>query len=1515
MKMKKGFTLIELLTVIIILSLLTLITVNVVMNMVKKGKETINSKQETLFLKAAELWFSDNTELLPENGLCVYVTLGKLKEEGVLDDELYNIIEMEKLDDATPIKVTNNVASGGKLNYKYEYNPTDLTGCVNVSSDPNYAGSFIAASASDTHKGTVYFDPIDLTHSCNSTDALTNTSPNTGCMRFYIFDSTFGEYVLIADRNISSGVAWNSTGNNEVGMNEVQSKLTELTTGWYGNPRLISATEIAKLIGTDTKLQWNKNRVVGTNVATQSSWYYLDGNGSTYSGWQTQIANSTNPSKYTWLYDNTTGCKAYGCEKESNVTGYWTSDAALGTNAAWVINNQGKLTYENVDNTSYGIRPVITIPKSIIDNATQVVAVPTVASVCKANIVYNGSSQNLVKNLDNIVLTNTFGTSAGSYTITATIAEGANLIWEDFTSGTKTITCDIKPKPLVPSANCSNKVYDGNDNAECTINLATLVSGDTVDVAKTCKFNNSSAANNKTVTCSGISISGDKALNYLLSTNTVTTTANITQRTIPAVTNLQVTTNGIVTWTGVDNATGYQISIDGTNYTSASSGINYLSTITAATGARTVSVKAVNNDTVNYVNQAPTQKTVNVYTLTINRNNNNYGTVSSSSYKVISGATYSTSSNQLTVTGNNATLTTVTATPSTVSGYTSSFSSWSPASGTITSNTTVTANFAVTDNVKPTYSQITVSNISPTGYNVTVTGVSDNGGSGIDRVQFPTWTDLNGQDDIQSNWSTNTAAKGTDGGNGTWTYRVNTTAHNNEAGKYYTHVYIYDKNGNVTATTVGADNGAVNVPTVTATFNANGGSTASPSTIVKAYNNKLGTLPTTSRTGYTFAGWFTAASGGTQITADTLMPSSNTTYYAHWTANNYYLDLNGWLDGASSGNISNYGTCDVYVNGTKVAEDAVDYYTQHPYGSSYTINDCRAANGRTYNGAYSGGSPLSGTIGAGTVGVYVSFTSNTYYVTYDLNGGSNGPSPNPQSFVYNSGAKLSTTVPTKNGYDFAHWKYSNGSNTFAAGAAIPTGWGSFTAVAQWTIHTNTLTVNPNGGSWGGSTSATSVTQNYGTTIAVPNASGKANTSRQISSYTVTYNANSGSVSPTSATATKTGTYSYAFSSWSNSGTCGSMSGTTYTFPANKGTTCTKTANWSESLASTSGGSVTLPTPTRSGYTFNGWYTASSGGTRVGGAGESYTPTGNITLFAQWSAAAIALSHTTNAVTGGGYNLVGTSVTFSCSGSTGNLPKTMVVGGTTYTNSNNANPYSVSYQYTEPGANQTVSATCTGQLNNTASDSVTFTIYRQFHIVVNKNGANAIGWSDKYWYDTSNKITITMPSLTRNSITGEKGGYAGFARSSSATTAPYLPSNNYTFCYGSGDYDSNCQLKGQNGNVAGRTIYAITNSKIMNPTKQSGGASGTGITSDSGYIYVWNGEISNSKSITLTNRCRSRSDGKTTFAYHADGGAYNGGTICSSSQSSCSKTVTDQIFHSQLSFGCMSGTDASTFVSF
>lgn len=44
-------------------------------------------------------------------------------------------------------------------------------------------------------------------------------------------------------------------------------------------------------------------------------------------------------------------------------------------------------------------------------------------------------------------------------------------------------------------------------------------------------------------------------------------------------------------------------------------------------------------------------------------------------------------------------------------------------------------------------------------------------------------------------------------------------------------------------------------------------------------------LKTPTRTGWTFLGWFTDPMEGTQITNDTLVPETETTYYAHWSYN------------------------------------------------------------------------------------------------------------------------------------------------------------------------------------------------------------------------------------------------------------------------------------------------------------------------------------------------------------------------------------------------------------------------------------------------------------------------------------------------------------------------------------------------------------------------------------------------------------------------------------------------------
>lgn len=86
----------------------------------------------------------------------------------------------------------------------------------------------------------------------------------------------------------------------------------------------------------------------------------------------------------------------------------------------------------------------------------------------------------------------------------------------------------------------------------------------------------------------------------------------------------------------------------------------------------------------------------------------------------------------------------------------------------------------------------------------------------------------------------------------------------------------------------------------------------------------------------------------------------------------YYLDLNGRLDGKDVSNIIGYGTADIYINGELVANDVDDYWTQWPEGTNYEIKNITTRPNKQYNGVYSGS--ISGTINSDTE-VVLNFSS------------------------------------------------------------------------------------------------------------------------------------------------------------------------------------------------------------------------------------------------------------------------------------------------------------------------------------------------------------------------------------------------------------------------------------------------------------------------------------------------------------------------------------------------------------
>ena len=85
----------------------------------------------------------------------------------------------------------------------------------------------------------------------------------------------------------------------------------------------------------------------------------------------------------------------------------------------------------------------------------------------------------------------------------------------------------------------------------------------------------------------------------------------------------------------------------------------------------------------------------------------------------------------------------------------------------------------------------------------------------------------------------------------------------------------------------------------TVQLDANGGTVRPASTTVtcnSSYSNTYGALPTPTRTGYDFDGWYTQETGGTKVTATTSVGTNPpTTLYAHWIGKKYTvtLDANG----------------------------------------------------------------------------------------------------------------------------------------------------------------------------------------------------------------------------------------------------------------------------------------------------------------------------------------------------------------------------------------------------------------------------------------------------------------------------------------------------------------------------------------------------------------------------------------------------------------------------------------------
>ena len=264
----------------------------------------------------------------------------------------------------------------------------------------------------------VYFNPV-TGKVCTEEEASTNvnefgtpTNIKTGCMKWYTFNDTkeSDTVKMILDHNAISNIKWNNSGSNVAYENSnIPSAIESLN--WDSNlgTTIISADEVN-----------NITEKTGFDVNIVSSWYYLDSKN------QTLVANTANKSAYAWLYDNTYGCLEYGCNIVDNNT--YTVYSSTSTNQAygyltqtpvgnagsgsyvWNVYRNGDLGYYFADDAGYGVRPVITVSKDVLNPNIETCSIEPGTQF---NFDYTGGEQEFEVPCDGYYKLETWGAQGG----------------------------------------------------------------------------------------------------------------------------------------------------------------------------------------------------------------------------------------------------------------------------------------------------------------------------------------------------------------------------------------------------------------------------------------------------------------------------------------------------------------------------------------------------------------------------------------------------------------------------------------------------------------------------------------------------------------------------------------------------------------------------------------------------------------------------------------------------------------------------------------------------------------------------------------------------------------------------------------------------------------------------------------------------------------------------------------------------------------------------------------------
>lgn len=386
------------------------------------------------------------------------------------------------------------------------------------------------------------------------------------------------------------------------------------------------------------------------------------------------------------------------------------------------------------------------------------------------------------------------------------------------------------------------------------------------------------------------------------------------------------------------------------------------------------------------------------------------------------------------------------------------------------------------------------------------------------------------------------------------------------------------------------------------------------------YGSTMNALKSLSKTGYTFDGWFTEASGGTKVTASSVYSTPGALrLYAHWTVVQVAGTFNTNLpDGTSSS-----------------SQKTLTYASPVPLPSSPSFTGWEFQGWFT---AASGGSQIT----SNTTSLYT--TDTTFYahwaskgITLDANAAG---LYNAGNDIFNGNTRFTTgstsittahkyaSLPTltKSGYTFNGWyDAASGGNRITTDSTYSVN----TLYAHWTANTYTVTLNLNASSLyntttdikNGSAAYTtdgSLTLTYGGTYA-----GLPTLSKAGYTFGGWYTAATGGTNVTTSSAMGTASAHSLYARW----TANQLKATfNSNYPAGTNTTQDKTQTYGSNW-------VLGDTPSYGQWTFDGWYTATSGGSKITSS-TKFTATSDQTVYGHWYYLKTAIGMPSSGVTGG-----------------------------------------------------------------------------------------------------------------------------------------------------------------------------------------------------------------------------------------------------------------------------------------